>query len=102
MKTRPFPLTLSPINKGNRMSFKPLGLIEPLLQAINELGYKEPSLFKLKPFLRYYQVVTFWLQHKQEQVKQQVSYYLFYKNSAQNLELKAIELEYSSSLQHVN
>lgn len=25
------------------MSFKSLGLIEPLLQAINELGYKEPS-----------------------------------------------------------
>lgn len=25
------------------MSFKSLGLIEPLLQSINELGYKEPS-----------------------------------------------------------
>lgn len=28
------------------MSFKSLGLIEPLLQSINELGYKEPSLIQ--------------------------------------------------------
>ena len=30
------------------MSFKSLGLIEPLLQAINELGYKEPSAIQIQ------------------------------------------------------
>ena len=30
------------------MSFKSLGLIEPLLQAINELGYKEPSPIQIQ------------------------------------------------------
>lgn len=34
--------------KGNRMSFSSLGLIPPLLQSIEELGYKDPSPIQTK------------------------------------------------------
>ncbi len=34
--------------KENNMSFKSLGLIEPILRSIHELGYSEPTLIQMK------------------------------------------------------